>query len=119
LIWEVESIDQPAGCEELKNRERRIAFFRRHGGRLLLRPYFQPPVNGPVPVPMSLMYRAAEGDAAPDAVLIDRLVCAIYFEKYGAINGIPSDILHQLSRDEASLRLGNGEAGNTDRHLKV
>jgi hypothetical protein len=96
LIWEVDSPDQPADDRELENRARRIAFFRRHQGQLVSRPYLQPPVNGVAPVPMSLMFRPAEGVATPDQTMIDRLVHAIYFEKYGDTNHIPHDILWRL-----------------------
>jgi len=96
LIWEVDSPEHLVGAEETHHRERRIAFFRRHGGEFLSRPYVQPPVDGVAPVPMSLMYRAAEGFDRPDPTMSEKLVRAIYFEKYGAINDIPREVLERL-----------------------
>lgn len=96
MIWEVDSPGAAGGEEESRRRERRIAFFARHGGELLPRPYLQPPVDGVAPVPMSLMFRPAEGLDTPPPPVIDALVRAMYFEKYGAANGIPADVLERL-----------------------
>jgi GNAT superfamily N-acetyltransferase len=89
LIWEVDPPDSPDELEQ-RRRERRIAFFRRAGGELLPRPYQQPPLSpGAPPVPMRLMARPAPPD-------VEALVRAIYFEKYGAQNGIAEATLRAL-----------------------
>jgi GNAT superfamily N-acetyltransferase len=97
MVWEVDIPRQTpagdAGCAE----SRRVRFFQRHGGRLLAEPYFQPPVNGTVPVPMQLMYRPADAQTGvPSAADVVR---AIYFEKYGPANGIPDGVLSRLLRE--------------------
>jgi GNAT superfamily N-acetyltransferase len=96
MVWEVDVPPRaPAGdpgCAE----ERRIRFFQRHGGRLLAEPYFQPPVNGAVPVPMRLMYRPADARSGVPATA--DLVRAMYFEKYGSANGIRDEVLMELLR---------------------
>jgi GNAT superfamily N-acetyltransferase len=94
LVWEVDSPEIPTGTAEQLHRERRIAFFQRQGGVVLPRTYFQPPVNGTAPVPMQLMFRSSA--PIPDQSTADALVHAMYFEKYGAVNGIPSSILTNL-----------------------
>lgn len=76
MVWEVDPI------------EGRLAFFRRHGGVVLPRPYLQPPVNGVEPVPMQLMFRPSQNGAPPDTAVADALVKAMYLEKYGALNGV-------------------------------
>jgi hypothetical protein len=81
--------------EELLRR-RRVLFFQRQGGAILSRPYRQPPVNGTEPVPMQLMYRPSRGVTMPDAATVEALVRAMYFEKYGWVNGIPSQTLQGL-----------------------
>jgi hypothetical protein len=93
LVWEVDDPTAAVGQAEDLLREGRIAFFRRHGGVELPRPYRQPPVNGTETVPMRLMFR---GSAVPDALGIEALVRAIYFEKYGAVNQVPEEILQDL-----------------------
>jgi hypothetical protein len=96
LVWEVDP-PEPA-VEDAEARRRRIAFFQRHGGHLLERPYLQPPVDGTSAVPMSLMFRAAEGEQTPVPETVEELVRAIYFDKYGAINGIEPAVLQDLLR---------------------
>ena len=102
MVWEVDAPSETRDAEELRVRERRIAFFGRHGGLLLPRPYAQPPVDGVAPVPMRLMFRPAEGRGLPDAALTEALVRAIYFEKYQSVNGIPVASLEPLLRADAS-----------------
>jgi GNAT superfamily N-acetyltransferase len=99
LIWEVDPPE--ATAEDAANRERRIAFFRRRGGEILETPYLQPPVDRIAAVPMSLMFRTAEGEAPPAGQEVDALVRAIYYQKYGAVNGIDQQTLREL----LSLRL--------------
>ena len=94
LIWEVDAPQPAAGDAEA--RQRRFAFFQRNGGHLLERSYLQPPVDGIAAVPMSLMFRSAEGEGTPTAETVDALVRAIYFDKYGAINKIDRSILEDL-----------------------
>lgn len=93
-VWEVDPPEIDAADAEV--RRRRVAFFQRQGGRLLARPYFQPPVNGTTAVPMSLMFSPAEGGGSPTSELVEDLVRAIYFEKYGAVNGVYKPLLEDL-----------------------
>jgi GNAT superfamily N-acetyltransferase len=88
MIWELDppSPENPHTCN------RRLKFFQRHGGQVLPRPYVQPPVDGVTLVPMLLMSRPVLTDHAE----IDRLVRAIYYEKYAAINQIPTPVLESL-----------------------
>jgi len=96
LIAEVDSPDESDDAEEKHFRERRIAFFARHGVELLSRSYVQPPVDGITTVPMRLIFRPAEGYGTPDSPFTDSLVRAIYFEKYHAVNGIAEESLISL-----------------------
>jgi GNAT superfamily N-acetyltransferase len=96
MVWEVDPpgvIDDPV---EAAARDRRIEFFRRHGGVTLLPSYFQPPLADGPPVPMQLMFRAPANHPIPDSAVTKELVAAIYFEKYGAANGIPHGTLTAL-----------------------
>jgi len=94
LIWEVDRPEPTAG--DAGARLRRIAFFERHGGKLLDRPYMQPSLDGTTPVPMRLMLRPAGGNGIPERETIESLVRAMYFEKYGAINEIDGSTLEDL-----------------------
>ena len=38
----------------------------------------------------------------PDNIALRRIVEAMYFDKYGALNGIPADILRKLLWDDIS-----------------
>lgn len=96
LIWEVKSTTQECQGEELLNGHRRVSFFRRCGGETLPGLYLQPPVDGIAPVPMDLMFRPSAQLKTPEPGEIDRLVRAMYFEKYGFINGIPRALLKAL-----------------------
>lgn len=96
LIWEVDPPGMAEDPTEETQRHRRVAFFQRQGGLLLSRPYHQPPVNGTRAVPMRLMMRPAPGLAPPARPVIEALVHAIYFEKYGAINRLPDQTLQDL-----------------------
>ena len=96
LIWEIEDPDGAVGDLLRAERQARLRFFQGLGGQLLARPYMQPPVDGVAPVPMRLMYRPAPGTPIPADASIDDLVRAIYFEKYGELNGIPSQVLSNL-----------------------
>jgi hypothetical protein len=96
MVWEVDRLDRAVSPEEMHRCRRRIAFFERHGGVVLARPYFQPPLGDGEPVPMHLMFRPAAEKGLPDAAATEALVRAMYFEKYGAANGIPAEILGRL-----------------------
>jgi GNAT superfamily N-acetyltransferase len=92
MTWE---IDDPELAPEGPERQRRLQrrrFFERLGGEPLRVTYLQPPVNGPA-VPMLLLWRGKSGRARPK---VAELVRAIYFEKYGAANRIPSVTLDGL-----------------------
>jgi hypothetical protein len=94
LIWEVDRPEPTAGDADA--RLRRIAFFERHGGKVLDRPYMQPPLDGTTPVPMRLMLRPAGDGRLPERETIEGLVRAMYFEKYRAINQIDGSTLEGL-----------------------
>lgn len=94
LVWEVDPGEDDTPVAE--ERRQRLAFFRRHQGQVLERPYLQPPVDGIAAVPMTLMFRPAAGHATPAPQTMDAIVRAIYFEKYGALNGIERSTLEQL-----------------------
>jgi len=96
LVAEVDAPDQSDDSEEKHVRERRIAFFARHGTELLARAYTQPAVDGTTTVPMRLVFRPAEGFESPDSTFTDALVRAIYLEKYHAANGIAKESLISL-----------------------
>ncbi len=96
LVWEVDITALAETGDEEHKRERRIAFFHRQGGYILPRPYSQPPVHGIAPVPMRLMYRPAKGTGLPDPAATEALAQAIYFEKYGAVNGVTTETLDRL-----------------------
>jgi GNAT superfamily N-acetyltransferase len=100
LVWEIDP-PQP-DASDAAARLRRVAFFEKHGGRIVGRSYLQPPVDGVAPVPMSLMIRPAEGETLPAEAKVDALVRAIYFEKYGAINGIGRTVLEELLKTTAT-----------------
>jgi GNAT superfamily N-acetyltransferase len=96
MVWEIDDPGSTTDPGELNIRVRRRAFFERAGGRPLDVPYVQPPVDGVTPVPMQLMYRPGEKSRVPDRAGAVALVRAIYFEKYGAMNGIPGPVLDRL-----------------------
>jgi GNAT superfamily N-acetyltransferase len=93
MTWEIDDPQRAPDDAERQRRVKRSEFFTRLGGAPLAAAYFQPPVNGPKPVPMLLMWRGQQGRAAP---AVTDLVRAIYFEKYGAANGIATAILEEL-----------------------
>jgi GNAT superfamily N-acetyltransferase len=90
IIWEVDLPERAGSEAERARRERRIGFFRRAGGELVARPYRQPPLGPELPpVEMQLMARPLPQES-------ERLVRAIYFEKYGRQNGIAVETLTAL-----------------------
>lgn len=95
LVWEVDRPDLKSEQEEAARCRRRISFFERHGGVVLRLPYVQPPVCDE-PVPMHLMFRPPAGAGVPPEPECAALARAMYFEKYGAINGLPPGTLEQL-----------------------
>lgn len=96
LIWEVDIPGAAATPAEKLLRQRRVAFFQRHGGILLPHIYRQPPVNGTEAVPMQLMFRPAPGVPPPGDQTIDALIRAMYLEKYGTVNKLPRKTLEDL-----------------------
>ena len=96
FVAEVDAPDESDNIDERHLRERRIAFFARHGAELLPRAYTQPAVDGTHTVPMRLVFRPAKGLDNPDSDFTDALVRAIYFEKYHAANGIAKESLISL-----------------------
>lgn len=86
MVWEIdEGRAEDVGWEKLRR------FYERLGGRVLPMPYVQPPVDGTSLIPMRLMYRPATEETPGE-----ELVRAIYFEKYGAVNGIAEGTLRAL-----------------------
>jgi len=96
LVAEVDAPDQSYDAQERHVRERRMAFFARHGAEALPQIYTQPAVDGTTTVPMRLLFRPAEGPGLPDSTFTDALVRAIYLEKYHAANGISEESLISL-----------------------
>lgn len=99
LVLEADSPNEIEDAEEKHLRERRIAFFGRHGCKLLPVKYTQPPVDGSTLVPMRLMFRAAGNYPEPEIFLTKRLVRSIYIEKYNAVNGISIKTLEDLLQE--------------------
>jgi GNAT superfamily N-acetyltransferase len=93
MIWEIDDPERAPDDPERQRRVKRREFFMRLGGTPLAAAYLQPPVNGPAPVPMRLMWRGRPGRVSPP---VQDLVRAIYFEKYGAANGIAAATLEGL-----------------------
>lgn len=96
IAWEIDDPAADVSPSEQNVRRRRRNFFEKLGGRMLETPYFQPPVDGHTVVPMRLMFRPAVGQAVPTGAETEKLIRAIYFEKYHAINAIPSSMLERL-----------------------
>jgi GNAT superfamily N-acetyltransferase len=96
FVAEVDAPNESDNIDERRVRERRIAFFARHGAELSPRAYTQPAVDGTHTVPMRLVFRPAEEPDNPDSLFTDALVRAIYFEKYHAANGIARESLVSL-----------------------
>jgi GNAT superfamily N-acetyltransferase len=96
MIWEVDPPDSARHPNEVATRRRRMTFFERHGGVPAPGGYVQPPLSGGEPVPMRLMFRSAAKGSMLDGTAADALVRAMYFEKYGKVNGISEGILNQL-----------------------
>jgi len=96
LVAEVDAPEQSDDRQEKHERERRIAFFARHGAELLPRAYTQPAVDGTTTVPMRLVFRPAEGFERSDSTFTETLVRAIYLEKYHGANGIAKEPLISL-----------------------
>jgi GNAT superfamily N-acetyltransferase len=78
MVWEV---DVPSGEDSV----RRIAFFEKHGAKVLNCSYVQPPIDGIAPVPMVLMFLPF---ASSPEVDVGELVQAMYREKYEAVNHV-------------------------------
>jgi AraC-like DNA-binding protein len=96
-VWEIDDPDADVDAGELDIRRKRQRFFENLGGRALPVSYLQPPVDGTTEVPMRLMFRPAAGMEAPQGDAIADLIHAIYFEKYRAINEIPSSTIERLA----------------------
>jgi GNAT superfamily N-acetyltransferase len=96
IAWEIDDPAADVSPTERNVRQGRLRFFERLGGRMLETPYVQPPVDGTTLVPMRLMFRAAVGHVVPTGAATEKLIRAIYFEKYQAINKLPSSTLERL-----------------------
>ena len=96
LVWETERPEDAGDESERTVRERRLAFFQRHGAVVAARDYRQPALDGVAPVPMNLLFRPAEPGSSLEPAHIQALIRAIYFEKYGELNGISTRHLEDL-----------------------
>ena len=96
IVWEIDDPSADVNPGERNVRQARLRFFEKLGGRMLETPYVQPPVDGHTLLPMRLMFRPALGQALPTIAATEKLIRAIYFEKYHAINEIPSSTLEHL-----------------------
>ena len=96
MAWEIDDPAADVSATERNVRQGRLRFFEKLGGRMLETPYFQPPVDGHTLVPMRLMFRPVVGQDVPTGAATEKLIRAIYFEKYCAINNIPSATLERL-----------------------
>lgn len=96
IVWEIDDPSADVSPSERNVRQGRLRFFEKLGGRMIETPYFQPPVDGHTLVPMRLMFRPAVGHDLPTGAATEKLIRAIYFEKYHAINKIPSSTLERL-----------------------
>lgn len=95
MVWEVERPEDVFEETEKNCRIKRMNFFKRNQAVLLPAAYVQPPVDGVTPVPMHLMFRPSVSCEDQGQFTRD-LIKAIYFEKYGAVNGISEAMLHGL-----------------------
>ena len=96
IVWEIDDPSADVNPSERNVRQGRLRFFEKLGGRMLETPYVQPPVDGHTLLPMRLMFRPALGEDLPTGAATEKLIRAIYFEKYHAINKIPSSTLDRL-----------------------
>jgi hypothetical protein len=95
LVCEVEKPALADGSEELARRVRRVRFFCRHGGIVLPRAYYQPPLAGTAALPLHLIY-FDRAQREPEAERQDELVRAIYRERYEKINKVDRKVLDAL-----------------------
>jgi GNAT superfamily N-acetyltransferase len=96
IAWEIDDPAADVDPGERHVRQGRLRFFEKLGGRILDTAYVQPPVDGHTLVPMRLMFRPAAGQDLPPDAAVEKLIRAIYFEKYHAINKIASSTLERL-----------------------
>lgn len=99
MVWEIESTMEEYPPEDMAQRQRRLAFYRRLGGEILTNNYCQPPLIGTKPVPLMLIYRPTQANFQADTETIDTLIKAMYFEKYGRANGLSLNQLEELFND--------------------
>ena len=91
IVTEVDDPDTAETSDEREVRLRRICFFEKHGFRQFKKGYWQPQASlGKNPVQMILMLKGFIPYASEDVVK------AIYYQKYEAMNSIPSDQLQKL-----------------------
>lgn len=96
MVWEIDDPAADVSPSERNVRQGRLRFFEKLGGRMLETPYFQPPVDGHTLVPMRLMFRPAVGQELPTGAATEKIIRAMYFEKYHAINKISLSTLERL-----------------------
>ena len=104
LVWEAERTEDAASGPDRILRVKRLAFFRRHGGRVVSGDYRQPALDGLAPVPMNILFRPCEPGMDLSPGLVQGLVHAIYFEKYQKLNGISPLHLDDLLAGAAKPR---------------
>ena len=96
LICEVEKPELAKDPKDVARRERRVRFFCRHGGVVLSRIYYQPPLSGAAAIPLHLIYFDARRPGEPDPERQKQLVRAIYRERYEMINKVDRHVLDLL-----------------------
>lgn len=102
-IWEADDPALATTETQRIRRERRIAFFQRHGATLLDTPYRQPPlIEGTAALPMRLLFRPA-GGALPDEAAIRSTIRNLYLQKYGDLNGLDRGLLEKLLEEDGFI----------------
>jgi hypothetical protein len=101
-IWESDEPHEGGiSTEEQRVRLDRLKFFKKNGGIVLPQRYFQPDLENidemGDPVLMLLMH-LSDGGEIPDTSLVERLVKAMFREKYGEINGVTEKARADLMR---------------------
>lgn len=103
MVLEVEDPALATSPEALTERLKRYRFFERQGARRLPTPYWQPAIDGEAAIPLSLLVIDRSPSSSLRAAEIRDLIAAMYFEKYGPINGIDSSTLMALMADLPSI----------------
>lgn len=95
-VWEAELASLGITDASRREREQLMLFYERHGAVSLPHPYLLPALGGAGVTPMELMIRPLPDAPMPTVDESEALVRAIYFEKYGPLNGIATAALEAL-----------------------